>query len=153
MDSPDTWRWIWLVGMVLFAAGEIVTTGFFLLPFAIGAGVAAVLAFADVDVGIQWLSFLGTSTAAFLALRPLARRMNDSVSAEGIGSRRLIGQVASVLEPIPAGVGGVGLVRVNREEWRAESLTTEEIPADAHVRVADVRGTHVVVETVERSPS
>jgi membrane protein implicated in regulation of membrane protease activity len=139
--------------MVLFAAGENATPGFDLLPVAIGAGVAAVLAFADVDVGIQWVAFLGTSTATFLALRPLARRMNESVSAEGIGSRRLIGQTAAVLEPIPAGVGGVGLVRVNREEWRAESLSADEVPSGAAVRIADVRGTHVVVETIERSPS
>jgi membrane protein implicated in regulation of membrane protease activity len=153
MDSPETWRWIWLIAAVLFAAGEIVTTGFFLLPFAIGAGVAAVLGFADVDVGIQWVSFLATSTVVFLAMRPLAKRLNDSLPAEGIGSRRLIGQMATVLQGIPAGVGGVGLIRVDREEWRAESAAAEEIPEGIPVRIADVRGTHAIVETVERSPS
>lgn len=61
MESPDTWRWIWLVATALFAAGEIITTGFFLLPFAVGALVATLLAFAGVSVAIQWITFVAVS--------------------------------------------------------------------------------------------
>jgi membrane protein implicated in regulation of membrane protease activity len=39
-------------------------------------------------------------------------------------------------------------VRIGREEWRAESLDHESIPAGASVRVVEVRGTGVVVERV-----
>jgi membrane protein implicated in regulation of membrane protease activity len=149
MDEPETWRWIWLVAAAAFATGEILTTGFFLLPFAIGAVVAAVCAFADVDVGIQWVAFVGVSTAGFLALRPLARRLDASTPTEGIGSRRLIGERATVLDTIPAGPGSSGRVRVHREEWWAESAGATEVSEGAEVRITEVRGTRVVVSPLE----
>ncbi len=147
MDEPEQWRWIWLGVAVLFGAGEMVTPGsFFFAPFAIGGAVAAGLAFADVGTVAQWGAFVGVSLAAFLALRPLARRM-DEVGSDGVGARRLIGQLATVLEEIGADTSG--LVRVGTEEWRAVAPDRATIPAGATVRVADVQGTRVVVNPIE----
>jgi len=39
-------------------------------------------------------------------------------------------------------------VRVGREEWRAESTDGSPIPTGSQVRVADVRGTRVVVSSL-----
>src|SRR5918994_4288660 len=118
MDSPDDWRWIWTIATAVFAVGELASPGsFFLLRFAIGALVATLLAFLDVSVVTEWLAFLVVSLAAFAALRPVAHRLNRSVDDTGVGARRLLGQSAIVLRDIPAG-GDVGLVRVDREEWR-----------------------------------
>ncbi|MCZ7629754.1 MAG: NfeD family protein [Microthrixaceae bacterium] len=83
------------------------------------------------------------STAMFAALRPIARRLNQSDQDEGIGARRLVGARALVLEDIPE--DDSGLVRVDREQWRAESMDQTRIPAGATVTVAEVRGTRVVV--------
>lgn len=148
MDTPETWRWLWVIAAFLFAIGELTSPGsFFLLPFAIGALVAAVLAFADVGVGIEWLAFLAVSVATLVAFRPLARRLDLLDDDTGIGSRRLIGQTATVLQAIP-GRGELGLVRVHREEWRAESMDGSAIPTGAAVRVADIEGTRVIVSQV-----
>ncbi|MGH9136672.1 MAG: NfeD family protein [Acidimicrobiales bacterium] len=146
MDEPEVWRWIWLVGAVVLALGEMAFAGnFFLLPFAIGAAVAAVLAFAGVNVGIEWLAFLGLSMSALAALRPLARRLDQTGATEGIGSKRLIGEPGRVLEDIPSGPHESGMVRVHREEWRAESTDGSRVPAGALIRVVDQRGTRLVV--------
>jgi membrane protein implicated in regulation of membrane protease activity len=118
---------------------------FFLLPFAVGAAVAAILAFADVSVALQWGAFAGISIGALVALRPLARRLDRTGPVEGIGSRRLIGRPGVVLEEIPGGTHEMGLVRIDREEWRAESIDRAPIPKGAGVRVADVQGTRLVV--------
>jgi membrane protein implicated in regulation of membrane protease activity len=83
------------------------------------------------------------------ALRPVARRLNRSVDDSGVGSRRLLGQAAVVLRQIPAG-GDVGLVRVDREEWRAQSTDGSAIPPGTAVRVADVQGTRVIVAAVDQ---
>jgi membrane protein implicated in regulation of membrane protease activity len=147
MDDPDGWVWVWLWGALFFALGEIATpVTFFLLPFAVGALLAALLAFLDVGLAFEWAAFVIGSLAAFLALRPLGRRLNRAGHDHGIGSRRLVGQEATVLEDIP-GTGdlGLGLVRVGREEWRAESTDGRPIPSGAQVLVADIRGTRVVV--------
>lgn len=144
MDSPDFWRWVWLIAAVVFAMGELAAAGsFFLAPFAVGAAVAAVLAFAGVDVALTWVGFLAASGGSFLALRPLARRLDRSEPQEGIGAKRLIGQPARVLDAIPA--GDLGLVQVNREKWRAETVDGTPLPAGAEVKVVEVRGTRVVV--------
>jgi membrane protein implicated in regulation of membrane protease activity len=150
MDSPEDWRWVWIIATAVFAIGEMTSPGsFFMLPFAIGALVATVLAFLEVDVVIEWLVFVGVSLAVLVALRPLAHRLNRSVDDTGIGARRLLGQAAVVLSDIPAG-GDVGLVRVDREEWRAQSTDGSAIPTGTAVRVADVQGTRVIVAAVDQ---
>ncbi|HEY8059213.1 MAG TPA: hypothetical protein VID94_10695, partial [Acidimicrobiales bacterium] len=95
MEDPETWRWIWLGAALVFGLGELAIAGsFFLAPFAIGAVVAATLAFLDVSLGIQWLAFVGVSFAIFVSLRPIARRLDEGEPTAGIGSKRLIGETA-----------------------------------------------------------
>jgi membrane protein implicated in regulation of membrane protease activity len=148
MDEPETWRWIWLGAAVLFGIGEMATPGaFFLAPFAIGAVVASGLAFADVPLGGQWAAFVAISLASLFALRPLARRLDRDGSAHGVGSRRLIGKVGTVLEPIEP--DHLGLVRVEREEWRAESADRSPLPVGTSITVAEVQGTRVIVTPSE----
>jgi membrane protein implicated in regulation of membrane protease activity len=149
MDSPEDWRWVWIIATAVFAIGELTTPGsFFMLPFAIGALAATVLAFLDVNIVIEWLVFVGVSLAVFAALRPVAHRLNRSVDDTGVGARRLLGHPAVVLREIPPG-GDVGLVRVDREEWRAQSTDGSAIPIGTAVRVADVQGTRVIVAAVD----
>ena len=146
MDNPETWRWIWLATAVIFAIGEMASAGtFFLAPFAVGAGVAAVLAFADVGLTAEWAAFVGVSVATFASLRPLARKLDRGEPTDGIGSKRLIGQTATVLEPIPEGNQELGLVRVHREDWRAQTVDGSAAPAGAVVHVVEQRGTRLVV--------
>lgn len=154
MDSgnPETWRWIWLVATVVFGVGEMAVAGsFFLAPFAIGAGVAAVLAFAGVGVGFEWAAFLGISVAAFLSLRPIAKRLDAEGPVLGVGSHRQVGQRARVIEPID-GEHDHGTVMLGRERWRAESLSGQAIAEGATVVVVEVRGTRVIVAPAEPTP-
>ena len=47
INSPETWRWIWLVAVIAFTVGELTVAGsFYLAPLAVGALVAALGAFA-----------------------------------------------------------------------------------------------------------
>jgi membrane protein implicated in regulation of membrane protease activity len=148
MGEPESWRWIWLAAAVLFGIGEMATPGaFFLAPFAVGAVVAAALAFAGVSLAIEWAAFVGISIVALAALRPLARRLDSDAGSDGVGSRRLIGRRGTVLEGIEP--GNLGLVRVDREEWRAESTVPLTLPSGAAVLVTDVEGTRVIVTPVE----
>ena len=144
MDEPEQWRWIWLAAAVVFGIGEMATPGaFFLAPFGIGAVVAALLAWGDVPVAGEWAAFVGISLAALIALRPIARRLDRDGGSEGIGSRRLIGRVGIVLTEI--GPAQPGIVRVDHEEWRAESGDRSLIPEGVYVRVTEVEGTRVIV--------
>lgn len=147
MDSgdPEVWRWIWLIAAVVFGVGEMAVAGsFFLAPFAIGATVATVCAFAGASLAIQWAAFLGVSVATFAALRPLAHKISTSAPQSNVGAHRQVGQRARVLEAID-GEHDYGLVQLDREKWRAESMTGQPIAVGTIVTVVEVRGTRVVV--------
>jgi len=149
MDDPQVWRWIWLGTAVAFAIGEMTTAGsLFLLPFAVGAAAAGILAFLDAGTGWQWAAFAGVSAAAFAGLRPIARRLDVDAPLQRVGASRWVGKAGVVLSTIPADPSASGSVRVDREEWRAESRDGAEIPAGARVQVVAVEGTRLVVEPV-----
>lgn len=145
-NDPNTWRWIWLVAALAFGLGELAVAGsFFLAPFAIGAAVAAVLAFAGFSVNIEWLVFMAISAGTFLALRPIMKRLDASGPSIGIGSSRQLGQRARVVEAIE-GAHDQGVVLLGAERWRAESIGGQPIEVGAVVTVIEVRGTRVLVE-------
>ncbi|MGI9577222.1 MAG: NfeD family protein [Microthrixaceae bacterium] len=131
-----------VVGLGLCAA-EIAAPGLVLLPFGVGALIASLTGFVGAAPIVQALVFVGASVAAFVAMRPLARRLNESDEDEGIGARRLVGSRAVVLEAIPA--NDSGMVRIDREQWRAEAIDEAAVPAGSTVTVTDVRGTRVIV--------
>jgi membrane protein implicated in regulation of membrane protease activity len=148
VDDPNTWQWIWLGMALLLAVGEMLTAGFFMLPFAVGAAVAAVLAFFDVAVPVQFLTFLGTSVLALVALRRFAA--SDHEPSYPVGAKRYVGAAALVLEDIDP-VLGVGRVKLDAEEWNA-TTNGEQIPAGVKVTVVQVRGPRLVVEVAGPGP-
>lgn len=148
-SSPDTWRWVWLAAAAVFAIGEIAVAGsFFLLPFAAGALAAGVVAFLGGAVALEWLIFVVVSSLGAAVLRPLARRL-DQGPKHAIGANRWVGRQAYVLRDIPSGPGQTGVIRLDREEWRAESLMGVAIRAGSTVLVSRVDGTRLVVLPVE----
>ena len=146
MDG-DAWRWVWLALTVVGLVGEIAVAGtFFLMPFAIGAAVATVLAFLSLALGLQWLAFVLVSAAAFAATRPLARRLDAVESPRGVGAGRLIGSQGMVLSDVDH---DSGLVRIGGEEWRAQSRDRVRVPAGSQVLVVEVVGTRLIVLPLE----
>jgi membrane protein implicated in regulation of membrane protease activity len=146
MDSPETWRWIWLAAAVVLAGGEIAVAGtFFLLSFAAGAAAAAVVAFAGGAVALQWVVFVAVSGAGLAALPRLGRRLDDRHDQPSAGAGRLEGKVATVVRDIPAGLHAPGMAQVESETWRAESTNGAAIAAGTRVLVARISGTRLVV--------
>ena len=67
--------WAWTAVAILLALGEAVTGGLFILPWAIGGAVAAVLAALRVSSNWQWIAFVGISMVLFVvAQRLIVRR-------------------------------------------------------------------------------
>jgi membrane protein implicated in regulation of membrane protease activity len=147
VDDAETWRWIWLAATVLLAMSELAVPGtFFMLSFALGALLATILAFLDAPLAVQWFAFVGGSAAALAVLAPLGRRLVKASPDAKVGATRWEGRRAVVLEPIPPGTHATGLVRIEREQWRAESSDGRAVPVGATVQVLRVDGTRVIVE-------
>ena len=119
--------------------------GFYLLPFAIGAALAAVLSLLGVGVLLSAIVFLATSAIVVAALRPVAHRHRRLPPPIRTGAAALVGRTAVVLERI-ANDEGVGCVRIDGEVWTARSYDDdEEIDAGEQVQVVEIRGATALV--------
>jgi membrane protein implicated in regulation of membrane protease activity len=139
--------WIlWLIAAGAFGVGEMHSGGFYLLPFAIGAALAAVLSLLGVGALLSALVFVATSAIVVMALRPVAHRHRRLPPPIRTGAAALVGRTAMVLERI-ANDEGVGCVRIDGGEvWTARSFDDDEvIEAGARVHVVEIRGATALV--------
>lgn len=131
----------------LFIIGEIFTAGFFLLWFGIAAAIAGILALLGLGAGWQWGSFLVVSGVLFAVSRKFAEKFTRK-QPPGIGADRLIGKKGFVLEEID-NIKNKGRVRIDKDEWRADSDTEENILAGQKIKVIRIDGTHLVVKVLK----
>jgi membrane protein implicated in regulation of membrane protease activity len=136
--------WVWAIIAALFIVGEILTFGFFLLWFGVGAIVAGVAALLGVALAWQLAIFIVVSFVLFAVSRKFAERFSKE-QPPGIGADRFIGKTCVVLVEINNDAN-TGRVRLVREEWRAESDDGSIIPVDTKVVVVRIHGTQLVVK-------
>lgn len=148
--DPDVLTVIFVVAAVVLSGLEVFAPGLVLLPFGLGAACAAVVGALGGNSVLQTIVFVVASFGFFIALRPLSRRLNKVGPEEGIGAERLMGATGVVLEHIAP--GDTGMVRVDREEWRAEAADATTLVPGMNVKVVEVRGTRVVVVVDHAEP-
>ncbi len=139
--------WIlWLVVAALFGVGEMHSGGFYLLPFAIGAALAAVVSLLGVGPVLSAVLFVAVSALVIAALRPVAGRHRRLPPPIRTGAAALVGRQATVLERI-ANQEGVGCVRIDGGEvWTARSFADDDvIEAGERVEVMEIRGATALV--------
>jgi membrane protein implicated in regulation of membrane protease activity len=138
----SAWAW-WLVIAALFGIGEILTQGFFLAPFALGALGGLLASAVGAGTAIQVVVFLVASAAASLIVRPIARRHITMPPQIRTGTAALIGHPAMVLEHVGA---HEGKVRIGGEVWSARACFDEEsYEPGQEVRVVEIRGATALV--------
>ena len=139
--------WIlWLIAACVFGLGEMHTGGLYLLPFAVGAALAAAVSIIGVGTGLTLLVFILTSAIVVGTLRPVARKHRRLPPPIRTGAAAIVGKRATVLERI-ANDEGVGCVRVEGGEvWTARSYDDDEvIEAGDRVEVVEIRGATALV--------
>ncbi len=138
--------WIlWLIAACVFGIGEMLTTGFFLAPFALGAGVAALTDAVGAGGVASWVVFVLVSVLTLAIIRPIAKSHMKMPPQIRTGAAALIGKQAIVLERI-VNDEGVGCVRIDGEVWTARSLDEDQvIEKGTRVQVIDIRGATALV--------
>lgn len=143
----ESWL-IWLIIAGIFAIGEILSEGFFLAWFAIGAAAACLAAFFGLNAAWQWGLFIVISGVLVLLSRRFAERFTK-VQPPGIGADRYKGKIGVVLEEVD-NLKNTGQVRIDKEEWRADSESDDVIiPVGVRVEITGLDGTHLVVSPIE----
>lgn len=136
--------WVaWLILAVLLGVGEVLTTSFYLGPFAIGAAVATVIAALGGGLVLSGIAFLVVSALALTTLRPIARRHLRTPSALRTGTAALVGRTATVVERVS---DGAGTVKLEGEVWTARPYDEDEvIEPGTRVHVIEIRGATALV--------
>jgi membrane protein implicated in regulation of membrane protease activity len=149
----NVWPWVWLSTAVLFALVELILVPgmFIILPWAVSAFIASILAFYDVSVEVQWGVFVFGGAALFAVMYRWAQKfMRENTMDPGVGAERLVGLTAIVTSAIdPDDTDRRGRVSVDGEVWGAITDADQAFEAGAKVRVAAMKGTRVVVEPIE----
>ncbi|MDO5044746.1 MAG: NfeD family protein [Coriobacteriia bacterium] len=115
------WFWIWLLLALAFVVMEILTTTFYMIPFAIGAAIGLVAHLFDAPTGLQIILFFLASGIAFAAIRPFAKSVTKEALPNSSGIDRVLGQKARVIKAI-SGHNEPGQVLLNSEIWLAIQL-------------------------------
>ena len=139
-----SYLWIvWLIIAAIFIAVEVLTPGFFLLWFGVGALVASAMALLGVgSFALQMIVFLIVSVALVIASRTIfekffTRPLDPNRLRSGVET--MIGQVGTVVEP-SRGALNEGAVRVYGSTWTA-------FPAEGEWPLRE--GDSVAVERIE----
>jgi membrane protein implicated in regulation of membrane protease activity len=136
---------LWVVVMGATGIGEMLTAGFFLAPFAIGAALAAIVDAAGAPELAAWIVFVLASVGTLGLVRPLALRHMHVPPAIRTGAAALVGKRAVVLERI-ANHEGVGCVKIEGEVWTARSLDDDQvIEPGTIVDVVQIKGATALV--------
>jgi membrane protein implicated in regulation of membrane protease activity len=134
---------LWVIVACAFGVGEMLTTGFFLAPFALAAAIAA-LADATVGGAAAWVAFIVVALLTLVLVRPVVQSHLKTAPRIRTGAA-LVGKQAIVLERI-ANTEGVGCVKIDGEVWTARSLyDDQEIERGARVEVVDLKGATALV--------
>jgi membrane protein implicated in regulation of membrane protease activity len=136
---------LWVLAAGVFGVGEMLTTSFFLAPFALGAGLAAIAAGVGAGELAAWVVFVLASVLSLAVLRPIARSHMRTPPHIRTGSAALLGQNATVLERI-SNAEGVGCVKIDGEVWTARAYDEDQvIEPGARVQVVQIKGATALV--------
>ncbi len=145
-----SYAWIvWLIIAALFIGAEVLTPGFFLLWFGVGALVAALLALIGItSVAAQLIAFLVVSIALLIASRTIFDRfLLPSSSSPGLktGMDKMLGQVGMVVEP-SHGALHEAAVKVYGSVWTAFPIEGEKPLTEGEtVAVERIEGNSIYV--------
>jgi membrane protein implicated in regulation of membrane protease activity len=144
----DIMTYIWLVLAAALLVGEMLTAGFFLIVFGIGAiGAALVAGFGGSQLW-QWLTFVVVSALTFAGTRRFADRVHKGSEDSNVGAERFEGMQVRVLKSVD-NAASEGMVKVEGGEWRADSADGRVIEAGQLVEIIRVEGAHLIVRPVE----
>lgn len=139
----------WLITAGAFVILEIITVGFFVFWFAIGALAALVVSLLIDNILIQAIVFLVVSTILIFATKPLVNKLMPKDSYVKTNSYSIEGKVGRVTVDIEP-VEGKGQVKIGGESWSAKSTDDTYIPKDTEVIVEKIEGVKVIVKPLTK---
>ena len=145
--SSNLWL-IWVIISVVCLILELTSGDFFILCFAIGAAVSAIVAGCGASLTLQIITFAVVSALSLLLIRPaLIKKLHKPHKVRLSNAEAVIGQEGRVSEEIEA--GGYGRVAIDGDDWKALSADGSPIENGTRVRVLKMDSIILTVEPIE----
>ena len=147
--NGDVFMWqVWLIIAGLFFIGEIITVGFLVFWFGVGALLAMITSFFTSNVIIQTTVFIISSTILLLVTKPFVKKFVD-VKSTKTNAFSIIGKKALVIKEINS--HSVGQIKINGEVWSAEAENDETITEGSEVEIVKINGVKTIVKGVKKT--
>lgn len=146
--SANLWQ-LWAILAVVCLIVELMTGGFFIICFAIGAMAAAFTTLFG-GLALQVVVFIIFSAVSVFMVRPFALRyLHENKPAPVSNADALLGRVGRVSETIVA--GGFGRVAIDGDDWKAQATGTDtDIAEGSLVQVTGRESIIIDVEPVKK---
>lgn len=136
---------VWLIIAGLFFIGEMITVGFLVFWFGVGALLAMITSFFTSNIIIQTTVFVISSAILLLVTKPFVKKFVD-VKSTNTNAFSIIGKKALVIKEINS--HSVGQIKINGEVWSAESENNETILEGSEVEIVKINGVKAIVKPV-----
>ena len=139
---------IWIIISILCLILELSSGDFFILCFAIGAAVSAIVAGCGLSMTWPIIIYAGVSALSLLLVRPaLIRKLHKPTKERLSNAEAMIGREGRVTEEIEA--NGYGRVAIDGDDWKARSIDGSALVKNTRVRVVKMDSIIISVEPVE----
>ena len=138
---------LWLVAALILFALEVITPGFILACFGVGALLAIIPALFGGNWLIQAIFFGVGSLLALWLLKPLMASLTKALRPMRASIPVLVSRAANQ-RAIRVGDGG-GRIAVDGDSWRAISSVAHDLPAGSEVRITGYTSLVLQVEPIQ----
>ena len=141
--------YIWLIAAVVLLVGELLTPGFLLACFSLGAFLAIIPAALDLHIAWHVVAFCVGSLLSLWLLRPLVLKISHKRPEVKTGADALPGSIGRVVRAIESNTNS-GRVAIDGDEWPARADSPgASIPVGTRVRVLRNESITLFVTPVE----
>lgn len=134
----------WLIIAGLFFIGEMVTVGFLLFWFGIGALIAMIVSIFIPNLVVETAVFVISSTILIFATKPFVKKFIN-VKKTNTNVFSIIGKKALVIKSIDP-INSLGQIKINGEIWSATSDNNEIIEEGSEVEILQITGVKAIVK-------
>jgi len=137
---------IWLIVAIVLLILELVSAGFYVICFSIGAFAAALVSAFVSNVYVQLTVFAAVSLLFVFLVRPIVVRHLDLKGKDERKSNAddLIGKTGTVSQSIPA--NGYGRVAIDGDDWKCQAADGNPIEQGSRVKVTHRESIILTVE-------
>ena len=140
---------IWLIIAGICLIIEIITVGFLIFWFAIGALITMVASLFIDNIVIQTAIFVISSAILIFATKPFVKKFVNNKNSIKTNVYSEVGKNAVVIKEIDS-INGTGQIKVNGEIWSAIGKDNINIPKDTEVKIEEIKGVKAIVSPISK---